>query len=63
MAQWKVYIIESESGWGQRVDETMLFDDHQQALDFVVDYNSENDLDYVPSWYMYADSPVEVKQG
>lgn len=50
----KVYIIESERGWGQRVDEVMEFDDRLEAEKFVAQYNAANDKPYVPDWYMFA---------
>ena len=51
---FKVNIIESERGWGSKIDETKYFDNHQEALDFVKTYNSKNNLEQVPEWYMYA---------
>lgn len=51
----KVYIIESESGWGQRVDETKEFDSKEEAEKFVKEYNEKyNSKKEVPIWYMYA---------
>ncbi|MDD5149803.1 MAG: hypothetical protein PHC28_04895 [Flavobacterium sp.] len=50
----KVYIIESERGWGQKIDEVKEFPDLETANKFINEYNSKNDLDYVPDWYMYA---------
>ncbi len=50
----KVVIIESEAGWGQRVDEVKEFATKKEAEDFVTDFNKDNDKDSVPSWYMYA---------
>ena len=55
---WKVYIIESESGWGQRIDEEKSFATETEAKKFVIKYNSKNDLPEVPDWYMYAQDPV-----
>ena len=55
---WTVAIIESESGWGQRVDEIKKFDDIDEAEKFVTEFNSENNKPIVPSWYMYAEDPV-----
>lgn len=49
-----VYIIESERGWGQRVDEKKEFDSRKDAEDFVTEYNSYNNKEIVPDWYMYA---------
>ncbi len=51
----KVHIIESEAGWGQRVDETLEFPDKETAQTYVDEYNAKyNTEDTVPSWYMYA---------
>jgi nitrous oxide reductase accessory protein NosL len=51
----KVYIIESESGWGTRVDETIPFDTYEKARKYCVDYNQKHNMeDEIPSWYMYA---------
>ena len=60
--RYRVDIIESESGWGQRVDGTKFWDekDLDKAEKFVEDYNKSNNLDHVPGWYMYATSPVRV---
>lgn len=55
----KVEIIESESGWGQKVDEVRTFPTERKASNFVKKFNKKNEDDYakthtVPSWYMYA---------
>ena len=50
----KVVIIESERGWGQRIDEVKEFDTREQAEDFVEEFNADNTEDTVPDWYMYA---------
>lgn len=62
MTKWRVVIIESERGWGQRVDEVKFFDDHDAAKEFVTDFNSENTEEKVPDWYMYAREPVKVDE-
>jgi hypothetical protein len=51
----KVLIIESERGWGQRVDEVREFSTREEAEEFVKEYNSHNNLPYVPDWYMRAE--------
>ena len=56
-----VKIIESERGWGQRLDERKFFDSADEAWAFVDKYNSVNNEDTVPDWYMYAKDPVRVK--
>lgn len=54
---WQVDIIESERGWGQKLDEIREFEDYDVAEQFVKDFNSGNNQDTVPDWYMYASKP------
>ena len=51
---YKVEIIESERGWGQRIDEIKYFDSEPEAKAFCVEFNKANNLEHVPDWYMYA---------
>ena len=62
--KFRVEIIESERGWGQKVDEVKLCDDAQEAIDWVKEFNSKNNEDEVPAWYMFARPPeiVEINQ-
>jgi len=55
---WKVTIIESERGWGQKVDEVKTFNDYESAKRFQLDFNKDNNDDYAPDWYMVAYDPV-----
>lgn len=57
---WKVAIIESERGYGQKIDEVKEFETYEEAKEFVKEFNSKNDLDYVPDWYMVAMDPVKA---
>jgi hypothetical protein len=50
----KVLIIESERGWGQKIDEEKEFDTLELANAFIKEYNSKNTETVVPDWYMYA---------
>lgn len=59
-AKYEVYIIESERGWGQRVDETKHFETKELADTFVKNYNAKNTASMVPDWYMYATEPKLV---
>ena len=61
--RWRVDIIESERGWGQKIEDTKFFDSETEAKKFVKDFNSKNDKDYVPDWYMYATDPKRVQVG
>jgi hypothetical protein len=54
---YQVDIIESEAGWGARVDATLTFDTENEAAQFVQKFNSKNNSKTVPSWYMYATAP------
>ena len=58
--RYRVDIIESERGWGQKVDDIKFFDSEDEAKAFVRDYNKDNNLPQVPDWYMYADGPTKV---
>jgi hypothetical protein len=58
---WTVTIIESERGWGQRVDEVKEFDKFEDAQAFVDEFNSHNTSLTVPDWYMVAHEPVYKK--
>jgi hypothetical protein len=52
---FRVDIIESERGWGSKIDETKYFDDEQEARKFAINYNEKyNTATEVPDWYMYA---------
>lgn len=52
---YKVEVIESEAGWGSRVDEVKYFDSEQSAKDFVRNYNLKyNNQPTTPIWYMVA---------
>jgi hypothetical protein len=57
---WKVRIIESERGWGQKVEEVKFFDNQKDAATFAHEFNSANIEDHVPYWYMYATRPVRI---
>jgi len=57
---YRVTIIESERGWGQRVDEEVEFPTLKAAKAFQIKYNEQNILTRVPDWYMYAQDPIEV---
>lgn len=54
MEKVKVAIIESERGWGTKIDEIIEFNTLEEAEDFINEYNSVNNKEVVPDWYMYA---------
>jgi len=50
---YKVIIIESERGWGTKIDEVKYFDNETEARRFVDEYNRDLPA-HVPDWYMMA---------
>lgn len=52
--KYQVAIIESERGWGQKLEDIREFDSRKEADAFIAEYNKENNLPQVPDWYMYA---------
>ncbi len=62
--KYYVDIIESEAGWGQKIEEVRVFDSKDfhgnnlmakdAATAFVQKYNKPNNKKKVPTWYMYA---------
>jgi hypothetical protein len=58
--RWRVDIIETERGWGSKVDESKYFKSLKRANTFVAKYNAKNNEPVVPVWYMYATSPMKV---
>lgn len=62
----KVYIIESELGWGKSVEEVLEFDTEEEAEKFCREYNRKYnppDIDVVPDWYMYAEMEGQKEYG
>ena len=55
---WKVTIIESERGWGQRVDSIETFDTYEEAKKYQINFNKQNTGLVTPDWYMVAHDPV-----
>lgn len=56
----KVYMIESERGWGQKIDEVKEFDTYDEAYQFAEDYNAKhNPPGPTPDWYIWATVSLE----
>lgn len=51
---FKVIIIETERGWGTKVDEVKYFDNEGEARRFVSEYNADLPDGAAPDWYMMA---------
>lgn len=59
-ATYKVNIIESERGWGSKIDETIYFDNEAEARQYAKAYNDKHNPplkpgEGVPDWYMIAE--------
>lgn len=53
---YRVDIVEYERGWGSKVDETLYFDNEDEAVKYASDYNAKyNSSSEVPDWYMTAE--------
>ena len=52
--KYRVDIIESERGWGQKVEDVKFFDTEDEADTYCKQFNKDNNLPYVPDWYMVA---------
>jgi hypothetical protein len=60
--KWFVQLIESERGWGQRVDDTLEFNYFEEAKNYQNKFNSQNKKlpnGIVPDWYMCATDPFQ----
>lgn len=60
MKKYYADIIESEAGWGSKIDETKEFDTIEERDAFVKEYNDKYNPplkagERVPSWYMIAE--------
>lgn len=52
---YRVDIIESEAGWGSKIDESIYFDNEPEARAYVKEYNQKhNPPGPAPDWYMIA---------
>lgn len=61
MKAFKVELIESERGWGSKVDDYMICLTEEDAKEFKKEFNAENNKSTVPDWYMYAGSITEIE--
>ncbi len=53
--KFRVLMIESEAGWGQKIDEIKTFKTKKAAIKFCETYNKRyNSEPTTPSWYIMA---------
>lgn len=58
---FSVTIIESERGWGQRVDDVLYFEHDEDAWSYVEKFNSHNTSLTAPDWYVQANEPKYIR--
>jgi hypothetical protein len=52
---YRVDLVEHERGWGSKVDETLYFDNEDEARNYVQTFNTRNTVKTAPDWYMVAE--------
>jgi len=57
---YRVDIIESERGWGQKIEDQKFFDNYDEAAKYIERYNADLPAGPAPDWYMMARGPYRV---
>lgn len=61
VGDYKVNIMESERGWGSKVEDTYYFDSKQDAAIWCMNYNKKyQSSSSTPDWYMIAEYAGQV---
>lgn len=55
MRLFKVNLIESEKGWGRKSFDTKYFIKENNAISYIKEYNSKNNLKITPDYYTFAE--------
>lgn len=58
MKVYKVNLTEYEKGWGSKVFDTLYFKKEENALSYIKEYNTKNNLNTTPDYYTKADYTV-----
>lgn len=59
----KVPVIESEAGWGRKIDDWMIVLSVEDAKAFENEFNSRNTARHTPDWYMKVEGvpqPIDL---
>ena len=59
----KIALIESEAGWGKKIDDWMVCLSIEDAKSFEKEFNAENKASSTPDWYMQVEGepkPIEL---
>ncbi len=54
----KIAVIESEVGWGRKIDDWMICQSVEDAENFRAEFNSKNLESTAPNWYMQAEGEI-----
>jgi hypothetical protein len=52
---YRVDLVEHERGWGSKIDESLYFDNEDEARNYVQTFNTRNTDPLAPDWYMVAE--------
>lgn len=55
----KIAVIESEAGWGRKIDDYMVCLTVEDAKAFETEFNSKNTETSTPDWYMQVEGSPE----
>lgn len=58
MKVYRVNLTEYEKGWGSKVFDTLYFKKEENALSYIKEYNSKNNLKMTPDYYTKAEYNV-----
>jgi hypothetical protein len=61
----KVAVIESEAGWGRKIDDYMVCLTTEDAKEFTKEFNSKNTENSTPDWYMQVEGepqPIDLNE-
>lgn len=59
----KIAVIESEAGWGRKIEDWMVCLSANDAKSFEKEFNSENKSSSAPDWYMQVEGepkPIDL---
>jgi hypothetical protein len=52
---YRVDLVEHERGWGSKIDESLYFDNEDEARNYVQTFNTRNTDLLAPDWYIVAE--------
>lgn len=61
----KIAVIESEAGWGRKIEDWMVCLSVEDAKTFKKEFNSKNTQDSAPEWYMQVEGepkPIDLTE-